>query len=642
MRHRAWALMLLTLAACGWAQTAPAPALNKGKIVEVKVYRGQALVTREVAVDLKAGPQEVVVSELPEQIVPDSLYATGDDNISIRSVRFRSAPASVEPRPEVRALDEQIKKQQRVIAGLEAQQEALEARGKFLDSLEMFAATKTSEDMQRGTLNPQALQSTAKFIFDQRDAAAQSGPALAAQLEDAQEALNLLHRQRAELTQSEQSTVRDAVVFVEAAQAGPATLALSYLVNGVGWAPAYSARLNDSRDKLQMEYHAVVTQMSGEDWPQVRLTLSTSHPRMQASAPILSPLRINLTAAVPAAGKPTNANKDVGDAQAFAARKRELSEQLRGGYGYERAAGQVPEQPQAQAAGEAAPPASLATQWDETEGLVQSNLLAARLQNLELNAPDEAVRGARSAGALETEGLAVDYEIPGQVSLQSRRDQQMFLVAAPELKAGFYYTAVPLLTDYVYQAAEAVNTSDWPLLAGPYNAYIGRAFAGVGSLGLVARGQSLTIGCGTETRLRAARELEDKTTDLRGGNKVVKYTYRVKLQNFTDQPVKVRVYDRLPLPPDQQVTVTLAEPQPALSTDPLYLSAERPRGLLRWDVEVPADASGAKAYTFTYQFTLEFDKNYDIGELPAEASRAAADKVRSELQSLMDARQLRQ
>lgn len=415
MRHWAWPLMLVMLTVSGWAQTLPAA--NKGKIVEVKVYRGQALVTREVTADLKAGPQEVVVSELPEQIVPDSLYATGNDKVSIRSVRFRSAPASAEPRPEVRALDEQIKKQQRLIAGLEAQQEGLGARSKFLDALETFTATKTSEDMQKGTLNPQALQSAAKFIFDQRDATVLQGPALAAQIEDAQEALNLLQRQRAKLTESEQSNIRDAVVFVEAAQAGAATLALSYLVNGVGWAPAYSARLNDAKDKLLLEYHAVVTQMSGEDWPQVRLTLSTSHPRMQASAPILSPLRINLTAATPVAGKPAGALKGAEDAQAFAARKRELSEQLRSGLMYDRSAVQqegYDERQQGQAAA-AAPPASAAMQWAETEGLVQSNLLAARLQILQTRPAD--VPGGRpgAQGQLLLHGGAAAHglRLPG-------------------------------------------------------------------------------------------------------------------------------------------------------------------------------------------------------------------------------------
>jgi uncharacterized protein (TIGR02231 family) len=198
----------------------------------------------------------------------------------------------------------------------------------------------------------------------------------------------------------------------------------------------------------------------------------------------------------------------------------------------------------------------------------------------------------------------------------------MFRIAALDLKSDFYYTAAPLLTDYIYQAVEAVNTSDYPLLPGPYNAYLNGAFSGHGNLPLVARGQGLTVGFGAETQLRGARELDEKATEIRGGNKVLTYTYRLRLRNFMDEPVTVRVWDRLPQAPDEQVTVTLADPAPPLSEDALYLAYERPRGLLRWDVEVPARAAGAQAYSFTYQFHLEFDKSYDIGELPAHIAES--------------------
>jgi hypothetical protein len=138
------------------------------------------------------------------------------------------------------------------------------------------------------------------------------------------------------------------------------------------------------------------------------------------------------------------------------------------------------------------------------------------------------------------------------------------------------------------------------------------------------------VGFGNETQLRASRELEEKTTEVRGGNKVLTYTYRLRLSNFTDKAAKVRVWDRLPQSSDDQVAVTLGKAEQPLSEDPLYLAVEKPRGLLRWDVEVPAGAAGGKAFTFSYQFTMEFDKSRNIGELPA----GAADKMRMEMESL--------
>ncbi len=611
----------------------------EGTITEVRVYRGQALVTREVPVEAKAGAQEVVVGNLPANVIPESLYATGDDNLTIRAVRYRPTAVEDEPRPEVRALDEQIGKSQTDLKRVEAALGVLEARSAYLEQLQQFAAGRSQDQLAKGSLNPKTLEETTKFIFQELEDISRKTLELETEKEAAEKQMTLLQRQRATLTGGDSRTLREAVVFVDAAGARPSKLTLSYLVNGVGWAPAYSARLDGDRNRLVLEYHAVVNQMSGEDWPDVKLTLSTSHPQMLADAPILSPLWMSLTSAQ--AEKPA-AQADT--ARAYTEKRRELAQQIRGGYGGRAGAVQEGEPGPKGLAGPMAAPATPAMPGMGMPGggaappavtwfgndYVTANVLAAQLQNVELTAPDDVVKVSRSLGTGAVEGLAVDYPLAGTIGIQSRKDQQMFRIADLELKAEPYYTAVPLLTDYVYQAVEAVNDSDYSLLAGPYSAYLNGGFAGQGSLPLVAKGQSLILGFGTETRLRAARELEEKTTETRGGNRVIQYTYRIRLSNFMDKPAKVRLWDRLPQAPSNQVSVTLNDPGQPLSEDPLYVAEEKPRGLLRWDIEVPANASRATAFTFTYKFQLEFDKNYSIGELPGNV----AEQMRRDIEAI--------
>ncbi|MCC7494904.1 MAG: mucoidy inhibitor MuiA family protein [Fimbriimonadaceae bacterium] len=595
--------------AAGLLALPAAHAQTSGQVIAVRAYRGQALVTRAVPVQAVAGAQELVVSGLPEQVQPSSLYATGDENLSIRAVRYRQDAVREEPREEVRALDAQIATKQDALGELESQIKVLEQHSKYLDKLETWVAPTATTEMSKGVLDPETIIKLTAHALEQRTKLAADQLRLGREKKAVTEELSVLQRQRTQLAGQDSKTRREAVVFLEARQAGAASIELNYLVGGVNWTPAYVARLGAKHDKLALEYHGVVTQASGEDWKDVALTLSTSFATMQADAPVLAPLYVGLREAAEA-DEPAKAGADYGE------QRRALEKQL-----YERQANDKPAEPPRPTASSGGAPGApgprVTVPRPETNAdLAQVNILAAQLQQLELAASDDAVRVARRAGS-KTEGLAVDYELPGKVSVQARLDQQIFRIAALDLKPQTYYTAVPIFSDYVYQAVATTNTSGLALLPGPYNAYIEGAFAGQGQLPMTADGQALTLGFGTESRLKVTRELEEKKTDLRGGNKQVRFNYRFRVQNFLDRPAVVRIWDRLPQTPGEQVAVTLLE-GPKLSDDPLYQDLEKPRGLLRWDTEVAAGAAGVQAKGFVYSFQMEFDKNYAVGALAAD------------------------
>jgi hypothetical protein len=599
----------------------------KSRITEVRVYRGQALVTREVTFEATPGAQEVTVRDLPQQIVPDSLYATGDDNLTVRGVRYRTSAVNEAPRPEVQALDQQIQDAQDDLARIQGDLAVIEAQAAYLGKLEDFVAPTAHNDLNRGALDAQQLINVSDFVLKGRKDVAAQRVTLNKEQRAATEQIALLQRKRAELTPDEAKEQREAVLFVEAAKAQAADLRLNYVVGNVSWTPAYVARLNGDRNKLVLEYHGVVTQMSGEDWTNVDLTLSTSQPNMVAGAPLLSPLWLSLRQGGAEGARGEEA------AGAYNTERRQLEQQLRSnGVQQQRGVNLAPTVA-APAAPEGMPaPAEALPNQGVPDDTLGANVLAARLQNLEMAAPDDVVKAARKMRSGLAEGLAVDYPLTGKVSLMSRADQQMFRIALLNLPADFYYTSVPLLSDYVSQAAVSQNTTDTTLLPGPYNAYLDGAFAGRGELPLVARGESMTLGFGTETQLRVARELQDKHTEIKGGNKVLTLTYQVRLQNFMGKPVKVRVWDRLPQPPNDQVQITLVNTTKDLSTDALYVEQEKPRGLLRWDIELPAGSTGAKAVAFPFGFRLEFDRQFTIADLPDQVVQ----RMRKDLEALQE------
>ncbi|WP_149823084.1 mucoidy inhibitor MuiA family protein [Streptomyces tailanensis] len=109
--------------------------------------------------------------------------------------------------------------------------------------------------------------------------------ALAVELGEVQRAMDLAEEEPAEL-------VGHVELTVEAAVAGPARLRLSHLTPCALWRPAYRAVLDG--DSLTLETDAMVWQRTGEDWSDVRLTLSTARSALATDPPRLGEDRLTL------------------------------------------------------------------------------------------------------------------------------------------------------------------------------------------------------------------------------------------------------------------------------------------------------------------------------------------------------------
>ena len=92
MNHRAlaWVLVASSVATCS-SVAAAEPTVIEGHVSSVTVYQGQALVTREIEVKDAQGLHEVVVTNLPESVLPGSLFAEPSGGVEVRSVRVSSS-----------------------------------------------------------------------------------------------------------------------------------------------------------------------------------------------------------------------------------------------------------------------------------------------------------------------------------------------------------------------------------------------------------------------------------------------------------------------------------------------------------------------------------------------------------------------
>ncbi len=575
-----------------------------GSIDAVTVYRGQALVTRVVDVPGPAGLREVVVTDLPEAVVPGSVYAESADGVAVRSVRYRVRQVAEDVREEVRQLDERIAEQRRALDANQRRRGYLEHNRGFLEGLESFTSAAASLEVNHGILKADTIRELTLFLFGQQAEISDALLQVDREREGIAAQIDLLERKRHELAGASARTAREAVVFVDLKHDAGGRMRVRYLVNNATWSPSYNVRAGGAADQALLEYNAAVQQRSGEDWTDVEMTLSTATPALVAKAPTLTPLKVALADMPQVGGK--------GDYLAQQAellgRKRALEGNrnnpiLNQGFQQQRL-----QQQQQQVAGQSA---EVWEQINNTQNDLALNSISAELQVLDLMArPHDARQAARLR---EEEGVSVTYRLEGRTSLPSRSDRQSIQIAAVEAPADYYKVATPVLTGFVYDEAELTNASELVLLAGPSMAFADGEFVGHGEIATVAAGERFTVGLGIDASLRATRTLVDKSERIQGGNRIVTFKYRVAVENFAGAAAEVRVLDRLPQSPQgSQVQVTLARCGQDLSGDRVYEKTQRDEGILRWDALVPAGVNGPDAFAIDYEFTLEYDREKAI------------------------------
>lgn len=564
--------------------TAQTPAVLSGKISEVTVYQGTALVSRFV--EIPAAPtasMEVVVSGLPSATDPNSVYADQAQGVVIRSVAFRTKTPdkATQAQSEVAKLEQSIKDLRKSSSIARNEIALRRIRQQFLKRLGSdFVAPTAQQEMTHGVLQADELQKLTKLHFDEYEKASQEIMKFDLEIEENDIHLQVLEDRRKTLAAGP-PVAYEAVVYLQKTATDPAWLKLNYLVKDCGWDPSYNFRGDTAKGEVAMEFNAIVHQVSGEDWSDVKLALSTASPSVGAYNPQLSPLFVRVQ---PGAEKEeSRAAAQTKYSQALASRQEALVRQFRGN--------SIDEMLRANFAA------------NESAASVQLMELTERIGNL------RALEGGKS------EPGSVVYSIERPVSLQSRRDAQMVPVLAGRMKSKFYHVAAPVLTSSVFREASLNNNTGRDLLGGKVNVFLDGEFTGRTDIPTIASGQGFAISFGVDSQLRARRSLVDRAEMVQGGNRQFSFTYEIVVDNFKQAPARLILRDRTPNTGDiDTLRVALGATSHPLSQDADYQRFDKPKGLLMWDLEIKPGA-GPSATTLRYAYSAEYDKNLTLQDI---------------------------
>lgn len=487
----------------GLVLASPALAAGEGpnsRVTAVTVYEDRALVTRSQAVTLAAGRSVVRFTGLPAGLDERTLRAGLDGPGRVVGIST-SVTRTVAPADErVHALEAGLEALQDLAAAKDEALAALAVERRYVEAFRAFAKAACSEGTSTADPKASTWVPALAFLRERDEAASRKAVTIESErrelAERAQEAMRKLEQARS----GDERLERTAEVAVESESGGQATATCSYHVGGASWSPVYDARFDPASKAIGFGCFGAVRQKTGEEWPGVRLTLSTARPSVGAERPQLMALQLT--------GHKREHRKEVDLSFGFASR--EMA------------------------------PASAAPKGGES-------------------APAES---PAPLSVVQDRGPSVTFEITNPATIPEDGRPHRVAVAEATLKPELSFESVPKLRPYAYLKALQPNPTGIPLLAGPVHIFRASGYVGTADLKFTAPGEPLALSLGVDEAVRVLRKIVRETEEEGQGmanRRVLTRAYDLEVENHSGAPQTVRLLDQVPVSRLEAVEVRLAE-----------------------------------------------------------------------------------
>lgn len=340
--------------------------------------------------------------------------------------------------------------------------------------------------------------------------------------------INDTRYQLTELNYTENQRSNQVIVLIDVDNNTDISGVLKYLVSDCGWAATYDLSATDLNQPINLKYKAQVYNNTGNEWKNVILTLSTSDPLLSAASPVLNP---------------------------FYLRYGEQAD-------YSKKASIQPIQQKTEFRTEIMNEINMANQRAYDNYVLDQKVS----ENSEFFSSDRS--GAKNEGKkvstvamkqIEISDLNAEFVIAHPFSCPT--DAKPYIVEIKEINmpATFTHVSIPKLDQGSFLLANIVGWQDLDLIPGPTNVYFAGNYVGVSEINTNNVDDTLSLSFGRDSKIQVLRKLKSEmsTKKVSGSTKKDTYFYDIQVRNNRTVPVKINVFDQIPLSSNNEITVTV-------------------------------------------------------------------------------------
>ncbi len=524
MRHLGFFLLLILL----FNNTASANTIEvESKVINAIIYSDRAKVTRKATVNIKKGEQKIIFKNLPALLIPDSLQAKGESkaNVIFGAIISKQVMSSELTSDREKELNDKLEKLRDEIKSIKAEKKALKSQEDFIRNLSKQANLRANEDIAKINLNPEQWSLAAKTIYNEISSISKSIIQQETKEHDINNKIQAIMNELNRMRTGSRSTY-EVTIPLESSTNTNLEIQLSYQIRNVSWYPLYDARLNTKNGKMDLLQFGAVKQTTGEDWNNIKLTLSTAQPQRSTNLPTIQPMWVDIYY-----------------------------------------------------------PESLLSKSRK-----QYSPKPTGLEVMSFTSNDEGIINEREfrksalykTANINTKGFVSEYEIPGKISVKSDGTETKLMIGVFDTKSEMEIHIKPQIDNNAYLAVRSKLQGDSPILAGKVNLFRDGAYIGQSHIPLLRPSEEHILSFGIDDKISITRRtIKDETTDagVIMRDNIIERHYITKIKNTHKNDVKIIAEESIPASKNDDINVEIISD----ATTPDYKEdALDIKGLLQW------------------------------------------------------------
>ncbi len=529
---------------------AQTPVFANAKAEKVQLYFNGAEIQQTANVNLPKGTSEAVVMNVANHLDENSVQIKSTAKVTILSVRFTNqsiegfdneyVSESVRPiRDSIQLVEKEIEKN-RIL------------KNATLKSVELL---DKNQQLSGNNVNTAELSKLLEYYKSKRYELENQLTQINDQAQKLQKKLSSLKFRMGTASSQNANNRGKLVLQVLNEAAGKVPFQLNYVSYQARWSPFYEIRSEKVNAPITLKYNADVSQNTGVDWNDVKLSLSSGYINQHTQAPTVNPWFIS--------SRKDNIYLQNASIAATNARR-------------ERAA-------------------------------FEKNIQTMELSDVEV-AKEEIILEDKSLDDVVIVGethFNVVFDIDLPYSILSNGKKHSVSLKNIEIPATYQYYVAPRYDTGAYLVGNIQDYGKYNLLPGEANLIFEGMYVGKTTISPERADEKLVLSLGRDKRISTQRKKIAQNTENKSfsSKKVQTFTYEISVQNNKKENINIELEDQIPISTEKEIKVTLTEANGAIF--------DKEKGTLKWNLTLKPNEN--HKVRFVYQ--IESDKDVIVDNL---------------------------